>query len=243
MNKNSDEKKNRTRAIEIAGVIIALIAAVAAVIDALYGSEPRPWLVKTPTPETSPAQVAESEPPNETILFLEDFQDNQHSFYSFERGDWAIQEDSSQPGNKVLQVAPTSDTDSALAVLIPEISGPYAIEFRTRFTQSYPERCFVSINWLENYNFVISPAQGNIYVANRDTGERFFEENSATELNVWYTLRVAVNENNANFFVNGRGVGSVENIPAVIAHQLLFAVGENSGIVQFDDFRVTKTGQ
>jgi hypothetical protein len=242
---NMSKNSNNPRILEIAGFIVALIAALAAVSEALFGPGIWSWLSKTPTPEiASPTPKAtETTSLNETYLFFEDFQDNQHSFYSLDIGIWTIQDDSSQPGNKVFQVSPTGVTDPAVAVLLPEISGPFTIEFRTRFTQSNPERCFVSIMWLSNHNFVISPAQGNIYVANRDTGERFFEDYSVIEVNVWYTLRVAVNENNATFFINGRGVGSAENIPTGLPHRLYFVVGEKSGIVQFDDFLVTKTGQ
>ena len=242
---NAGKSKSEVRAVYIAA-IAGLITAIAGLLAVILGDKGiLDILPKTATPETVPTSVinAETAVPDDNLLFFEDFQDNQHSFYSLERGIWTIQEDSDQTGNKVLQVVPTSDTESAMAVLIPNILGSYTIEFRTRFTQSNPERCFVSIMWLENHNFVISPAQGNIYAANRDTSERFFEEYLDIKLNVWYILRVAVNNNNANFFVNGRGVGSTDDISAELPHQLYFVVGEKSGTVQFDDFYVTKTGQ
>ena len=122
MSKNPEETKNKYLVVEIIGTAIALITAIATISQSMLGEGYfRDKFIKTPTPQTAPPapEITETTSPSENILFFEDFQDNQHSFYSFERGNWTIQEDSDQPGNKVLQVVPTSDTEPAMAVLIP----------------------------------------------------------------------------------------------------------------------------
>ena len=205
-------------------------------------------ITETPEVESDPFALRESDiaKSGETILLLEDFQDDENSLYKLEGGgNWGIEDDIYQPGNKVLQIDTILADEVSFARLLQPVPTSFVAEWKVRFSKDgQDDRQFVTYSWLENWRYVIQPSLGHVYSYNKITGEGGFEHKFNFSTNTWYTLRVIAYGNAAEFYFNNQKVGDISNLDSVPVNDFMsFTIGEGSDTVQFDDFYVITSSQ
>ena len=207
---------------------------------------PTPTITNTPSFTSSPTPI-ELDPfilnsdeflsPGETPLFIEDFQDGKESFSDL-KGNWSIIDDPLEPGNKVYQLDTTGLTETSLAYLGVSASD-FIAQYRVRFYQhSFPDtgRNFVSFsNWRDGYIYTIF-MPSSVYSRDRFEGTEFMSTYIELESDRWYTMRLEVNGQTADYYLDGVQLSRYNQVkPEMGEGGFNFAIGEGSEIVHLDD--------
>jgi serine/threonine protein kinase len=210
----------------------------AVVLDLMKTPKPDP--TTTPTSAVNPfsLQAADLLVPGEKILFLEDFQDGKETFADL-IGDWQIIDDPLQPGNKVFQVN-ASSLDGVSRVELGILESDYIVEYKVRFYQhSFPDngRNFLSFSWRDGWNYVLYLPSSQIYALDRYEGTEFFRGDMVIEADRWYTMRLEVKGETADFYLDGKQLSRYNPVKSELSG-LYFIIGEGSELVHLDDIVV-----
>lgn len=173
----------------------------------------------------------------ETLLFIEDFQDNTDEFVELV-GNWKIIEDSTESGNKVFEISPKStDRDSAYITFSDENLVDFIIQYRVK----YIDLDYNSDNWLwltfrSKYIMSFSPYYNVIDIvdlSNEWTGLHQSTRNFRSDS--WYKVRIEAIGTDVSFYINDSLLTRLRDVREPDkAERLSFSTGADATIY-FDD--------
>ncbi len=178
----------------------------------------------------------------ETLLFIEDFQDNAEEFIDL-FGNWEVMEDPSQTGNKIIEVTPrTIDSQNAHLSFGPTDATDFIAEFRFKYINldfTNPEN-WVALAFRTDYNLSIPPFYSTYQIIDLSQGEWTFPLHTPMNYksDFWYTARVEAIGSTIMLYLNDNFMGRLKNVREPEAPGLFgFFVGTGA-TVQLDDILI-----
>lgn len=225
-------------------IVVALIGLAGTIITALLASPVLIELIKKSGATETPAPGAASVPPDATLVFSEDFEDEIAGGFIFQFGDWEIVQENS---NHVLKFSATGDlAPAAIAYFGPEDFADGVVEFRLMFIEWYG--FFLDFRQQVDTLYVLElePERALILLA-VNAPEDFYalgDNHYSTfrfKKDVWYTIRLEARGRNVLASINGNQLISGSD-PRLSSGRVRFALQPNA-VVYIDDVTVLTYGQ
>ena len=198
----------------------------------------------TLVPDAKGLQMTDILQDGETLLYVEDFQDNDEDFTNIS-GVWSLVEAAEDAGNLVLDIDQKNQEERAGFDTPVEVNTTdFTIEFKLR----YLDIDYQLENWTDFYfrdyalSTYMSPNARSVLVLDFNQGNAWqypITVNKGLADGVWYTFKLEAYENELNFFLDDAQMGRYKDAESLMPSRdyikyLSFAVAPGSH-VQFDD--------